>query len=128
MLFFNMWGGWGAKKCFADLHLYSSLHWYIDLDFIWVFGHYVQNVQYTQDVDSSPVDILRGASVEGSSWPWKPSILGKTSLRFYFVSNVNKLKSVLTQKIFDPTSIVLINIKHVNQTFWHINITTFEQL
>ena len=28
--------------------------------------------------------------------------------------NVNKLESVLIQKIFDPTSIVLINIKQLN--------------
>ena len=52
----------------------------------------------------------------------------KTSLRFYFMSNVNKLESVLSQKIFDPTSIVLINIKQLNKTVWHINITTFEEL
>ena len=36
---------------------------------ILIYELYVQNVQYMQGVDSSPVDILRGASVEGSIWP-----------------------------------------------------------
>ena len=86
------------------------IHSYIYI-IILMYELYVQNVQFMQGVDSSPVDILRGASVEGSIWP-----LLKTSLGFYFVSNVNKLESVFSQKIFDPTSIVLINIKQLNKT------------
>ena len=68
----------------------------------------------------------------GISWRVHQALKAKyiieTSLRFYFVSNVNNLKSVFSQKIFDPTLIVLINIKQLNKTVWHIIITTFEQL
>ena len=38
------------------------------------------------------------------------------------------MKSVLSQKIFDTTLPVLINIKQLNQTVLQINITTFEEL
>ena len=44
------------------------IHSYIYI-IILMYELYVQNVQFMQGVDSSPVDILRGASVEGSFWP-----------------------------------------------------------
>ena len=58
----------------------------------------------------------------------KAKYIENTSLSFYFVSNKNEMKSVLSQKIFDPTLTLLININQLMQTVQHISITTFEEL